>query len=362
MEQPPRSTLGSRFYALPSELRAHIFSFLFVRPVQWDSLHLESCEKWHARSTSEYIRPTQHSIPEVDSPYVCASCGLDTYEHNWRHAFKRGFKVYVSPWRSKWAPPQDNPYICSNCYDDRWRVRPFPEPTNLPCLCARHQSLETRLVCRGWNDVCSIVLFSRNTFAFDDCISMGNFFSAIPKRWKVLVTSISLLLPLWHPGDGPASVKAFPGSLSILNDLTWLRDLELDAKLLNHESRASALLDCSIAGLQTVRFVIDCPQYEVLWRSIKPPTRVWNELHGRVLLVGGFSEFVVPSMKSQFIYDVQTQALSIDVQIRRRLYNLIQDDHRLWHFPALCKDRPIWARNRQETWLSEGATANRSLA
>jgi hypothetical protein len=330
MEQHSQSTLGSRFKALPSELRAHIFSFLLVRPVKWDSLHLENCEKWHARSTSEYIRPTHHSIPEVDSPYVCASCGPDTHERNWRHAFKRGFEVYVSPWRSKWAPPQDNPYICSNCYDDRWRVRPFPEPTNLPCLCARRQNLETRLVCRQWNDECSIVLFSENTFAFDDCITMENFFSAIPTRWRVLITKISLLLPLWHPEDGPGSVKAFSKSLSILNDLTWLRSLELDAKLLNHEPTASALLGCSIAGLQIVRFVIECPQCEVLWRPMEPPTHVWNELHGRVQLVGGFAEFVARSMKSQVLYEVRTQALSIDVQTQRRLYNLIQDDHRFW--------------------------------
>jgi hypothetical protein len=147
----------------------------------------------------------------------------------------------------------------------------------------------------------------------------------------VLVTKISLLLPLWHPKDGPASVKAFASSLSILNDLIWLRDLELDAKLLNQEPIASALLDCYIASLQNVRFVTECPQYEVLRRSLKLPTHVLNELHGRVLLVGGFAELVARSMKSQVMHGVQTQALSVDVQTQRLLYNCMQDDHRLWN-------------------------------
>ncbi|KEQ90495.1 hypothetical protein AUEXF2481DRAFT_568424 [Aureobasidium subglaciale EXF-2481] len=329
MDTQLQTGLGRRFHALPSELRAYIFSFLLVRPVKWDLRHLESCEKYCARTTSGYERPTHHTIPGLESRYVCASCGPWTHERNWRHAFGRGFEVYVSPWRSKWAPPQGNSYICSNCYDDRMRTRPFPEPTNLPCLCARRQSLEMRLVCRQWHDEASLVFFSENTFAFDDVVSMGHFFTAISGPWARVISKLSLLFPLWTPEDGPSKVSEIVSFLSILNELPWLKSLELDAKLLNEESAVSALLRCQFTSLRSVSFVVQCPLQEVLWRPMKSPTNIWNELEGRIVLLGGFPEVVARSMKTR--KDIATPVMESHEFIQqKRLYEAIQDDRHLW--------------------------------
>jgi hypothetical protein len=331
MDEQQRSDLGMRVHALPPELRSHIFSFLLVRPVKWDSRHLESCEKSSAKTISEYTRPSHHSLEDLENIYICAECGPDTHERNWRHAFTRGFEVYVSPWRSKWAPAQTNPYLCTNCYDDRWRPRPFPQPTNLPCLCARRRNLETRLVCRQWNKEASSVFFSENTFAFDDFISMDNFFSAISRQWKTLITKVSLLLPFWNDGSGSTDVALLASSLSILDKLTWLQCLELDAKLLNEGLTASALLNCSTASLRRVLFVVECPYKELLWRKVEPPTQVWRELSGRRLLKGDFAEYVARSMKSQNT-DAPCVRKTSKAYIgqQRQLYISIQSDSQLW--------------------------------
>jgi hypothetical protein len=327
MDEQSRSDLGARFDALPHELRAHVFAFLLVRPVKWDLLHLESCVRSSSKTTSDYTRPSHHSLVDPDNSYICASCGPDTHERNWRHAFERGFEVYISPWRSRWAAAQTNPYICTNCYDDRWRARPFPEPTNLPCLCARRRNLEARLVCRQWNKEASIVFFSDNTFAFDDCIAMENFFSAIPRRWKTLITRVSLLLPLWRNDSG---VDLLDSPLCVLDKLTWLQYLELDAKLLNKETTVSALLSCDIPSLHKVRFVAQRPYKDVLWRRLNPPTYIWGELEDRMLFTGGLPEYVARSIKPQSSHALRThETTRDDVQRQKQLYDSIQNDTQL---------------------------------
>jgi len=330
-DEQQQSDVGMRFHALPPELRALVFSFLLVRPVKWDSRHLKTCERSSAKTVSGYTRPSHHLLANSDNIYVCAECGPDTHERNWRHAFTRGFEVFVSPWRSKWAPAQANPYLCTNCYDDRWRTRPFPQPTNLPCLCARRKNLETRLVCQQWNKEASLVFFSENIFAFEDCASMENFYSAIPICWRTLITKISLLLPFWKDDSYATNTAFLASSLPILDKLTWLQYLELDAKLLNEELTASALLSCSIASLRSVRFVIQCPLKQLVWLKVEPPTYVWRELRGRHLLEGGFSEFVARSLKAQSISasGLRTK-IAADVERQKELYVSMQNDSQLW--------------------------------
>jgi hypothetical protein len=331
MDEQRQSDLGSQFHALPPELRAHIFSFLLVRPVKWDLRHLEGCERSAANTVSGYTRPSHHSLSDSDNIYICAECGPSTHERNWRHAFTRGFVVYVSPWRSKWAPEQTNPFLCTNCYEDRWRARPFPQLTNLPCLCARRKNLETRLVCRQWNEEASLVFFSDNTFAFDDCDSMEIFFSAIPRQWKTAITKVSLLLPFWEDDSDSTDVALLAKSLFILDELTWLQYLELDAKLLNQELAASALLNCNISSLQRVRFVIQCPLRGLHLRKMGPPTYVWRELRGRHLLQGGFAEYMARSMKAQSTSAPGLHSeISADVERQRLLYSSVQNDSQLW--------------------------------
>lgn len=175
------------------------------------------------------------------------------------------------------------------------------------------------------------MFFSENTFAFDDCTSMEDFFSAIPMQWKTLIMKVSLLLPFWEDGIGSTDVATLASSLSILSKLTWLQHLELDAKLLNEDLTASALLDCNIANLSRVRFVIQCPLRELHLRKMEPPTYVWRELRGRHLLQGGFSEYVARSMKAQSIKAPDPHAtIAADVERQKQLYESIQKDSQLW--------------------------------
>lgn len=358
-EQTP-SDLGSRFHALPFELRAHIFSVLLVRPVKWDMLHFESCERSMEKTTSEYRRPSHHDLQLSKHSYICAECGPHTHERNWRHAFERGYEVFVSPWRSKWAPPQSNPFLCTGCYDDRWRTPPFPEPTNLPCLCARHKNLEARLVCRQWNIEVSKVFFSENVFAFDDCISMRCFFAAVSWDWKILITKVSLLVPMWQEDDKSVpNTQLLATSLCVLNDLTWLRDLELDAKLLNKEATVSALLSCGLPSLRRVRFVVQCPYKKLYWRTAEPPTQVWGELGRRLLLTGGFPEFVARSIKSQARITLTAARIAEKVKRQRQLYNSLQRDAELWRVPpGQCVirnlDSELAIRIYSRRWKSKG--------
>jgi hypothetical protein len=326
MNDHPASDLGTRFHALPTELRARVFSHLLVRPVKWDVPHLESCSRSRAKTTSDHhTRPSHHDLAAPENTYICAQCGPFTHERNWRHAFERGYRVFVSPWRSQWAPPQTNAFLCTNCYDDRWRSRPFPEPTNLPCLCARRRNLEVRVVGRAWNVEASQVFFSENMFAFDECTSMRHFFAAMPERWRTLVTRVSVLLPMWKGDDRP-DPDVLATSLSVLGSLTWLREIELDAKLLNTEATALALINCDVPNLRRVRFVVQRPWRQIYWQDVEPPTYVWAECASRRLLTGGFSERVALSMKSRHTEVLNAQTIKDDVQRQRALYQCIQED------------------------------------
>jgi hypothetical protein len=144
-------------------------------------------------------------------------------------------------------------------------------------------------------------------------------------HWKTLIEKATL----WRREDGLTGVNTLASSLSILNSFTWLRDLELDANLLNEEPTALALLDCRIASLQNVRFVVECPHHGVLWRYMEPPTHVWNELDGRVLLVGGFSEIFARCIKSLIARGLRARDKSADIQRQRRPYEVVSNDDRL---------------------------------
>lgn len=324
--------LGSRFHALPSELRAHIFSILLVRPVKWEMRHSPSCELAERNTQSGYTRPSHLGLHQLEkNPYVCANCGPDTHEKTWRHAVTRGFEVYVSPWRSKWTPEQRNPYLCTNCYDERWRSRPYPEPTNLPCLCARRSNLEIRLVGRQWKNEASTISFSSNVFAFDDCNSMRDFFHAMPEQWKLLINKIGLLLPYWQSTNDAESFDRMVNSLSFLHDLMWIRQLELDAKLLNDERTILALLKCHISSLRKVYFVVQRPLEKLIRRGMTSPKYIWGEFGDRVLLVGGFAEEVARSIKGQSVNNLSSEIeSSVKTQRQRQVYENAQNDARLW--------------------------------
>lgn len=186
-------------------------------------------------------------------------------------------------------------------------------------------NLEVRLVCRQWNEEASEVLFSENVFAFDDCISMSYVFSAIPWPWKTFITKVSLLVPMWQEDDENTSdSQLLATTLCLLDSLNWLRYLELDAKLLNKEATASALLNCDVPSLRRVLFVVQCPYKEIYHQKLESPTYVWAELGRRFLLVGGFAEYVARSMKSQERDALSTQEIVEKVQQQRHNYHSIQ--------------------------------------
>jgi hypothetical protein len=99
----------------------------------------------------------------------------------------------------------------------------------------------------------------------------------------------SLLLPFWKDGSDSTDIALFARSLSMLDKLTWLQYLELDAKFLNEELTASALLSCSLTSLRRVRFVVECPFRELRWLKMESPTYDWCEFRHRHLLKSGFA-------------------------------------------------------------------------
>jgi hypothetical protein len=187
------------------------------------------------------------------------------------------------------------------------------------------------LVCRQWNEEASGVFFSGNMFAFDDCLSMEHFFSVISEHWKMLITKVSLLLPLWHTDDDSTSVDILAASLSVLSNLTWLQYLELDAKLLNDEATKSALLDIHIPSLERVCFVVQSPINVVPWREGLSLTHIWGELANRYLLVGGLPEHVVRSIKAQSIDAPHfPNTNKEEIRRQRQLYEFVQKNDQLW--------------------------------
>ncbi|KAI1260410.1 hypothetical protein F5Y18DRAFT_441910 [Xylariaceae sp. FL1019] len=258
--EPTTPDLGSRFAALPPELRAEIFAWLLVRPVKWDASHLPACPLNTAPHRD--IRPRLRLSTET-----CVSFSRSV--GRWRSRTKA---IHVNPWRSTWAPPIRNEFLCSECWDMRFRGPDEREPMvkSLPCLCARSRrqdGLSALLVCKTWYEEGARVLYSRNTFAFANVHEAASFFDTLKPQWAALVSKVSLLATPrdgLYPETSSQELQCFETGKGFVNRLEYvwrqlsrlpaLSNLELDAIFLTSLACVRVFRRRSLRNLRVVNF------------------------------------------------------------------------------------------------------------
>lgn len=312
VQGPKPHCLADHFYALPAELRAHIFSFLLVQPVKWNLDHDDSC--------SLFRTPIQDIRPQCRH-YTVESSVQSTSLRQWRiHTSGRGpFDVDHSdmdPWRSKYAPEVANCFMGSDDWDDEWRAKvigfPFPKLNkDMPCLCARRRNLDVLLVCRKWYEEASRVLWGSNAFAFDTCEIFADFAATCTARDKV--TRVSILRmephhprPSWEPFEWPdwAYHKNRQALIVAIRNLPSLTHLELDSCLLRDVRDVQALLRLGMTHMRSVRFIYheykqDSTAAKHLQDPKRPTHRIHPSLRDAVLLRGGLAEEVARAIKCE---------------------------------------------------------------
>lgn len=301
--RPTETTLADRFHALPPELRAYVFSFLLVRPGKWDMEHELDCPL--------YDNPRLDIVPRDTS---CVRCSRWYTESGWRQATADWSGASFSPWRSKYAPTIRNDYICSICWDVDFREKvtgyPFPAMSDsMPCLCGRRRDLDLLLVCRRWYHEARRVLWTQNSFAFEDCKTFVDFTRCCEGR--NLVSKISILeldrrqkldrnldfrWPDW------AYHKKRRALISALRRLPSLSHLELDATLLHDVRDVKAMLRLGLRNLRSVRFwyhsAPEVEQNQAL--AVHDDHFVYSSLRkAKVLLRGGLAEEVARAIKCE---------------------------------------------------------------
>lgn len=298
-----RPTLADRFAALPTELRAHIFSFLLVQPVKWALEHELPCPLY---SNPDLFITFQHD--------PCARCGGHCYPSAWRPLAVAWQELPLSPWRSKYAPPVTNPFLCSNCWDADFRQSvtglEFPNLRELmPCLCARRNELDILLVCRRWYEEASRVLWSRNTFAFEDSRTFTKFARNCPR--PDLVTKVSIL-------DADRSLRAHvhiefewpdwaydrkrQALITALRSFPALTHLELDAVLLHDVRDVRTMLRLGLRTVRSVRFIHHADAKKTTDVSAGVLAKghyIYPSLASALLLRGGLAEEVARAIKGE---------------------------------------------------------------
>ncbi|KAK0252489.1 hypothetical protein B0A54_05747 [Friedmanniomyces endolithicus] len=294
-------SLADRFHALPSELRTHIFSLLLIRPAKWDITHGPSCE----------LRTWNADIPlhlrYGGIPFNCQSCNPDqASDHRW--TLKGGWETsaFVSPWRSKYAPPQLNPYICTGCYDEKWRT--CPQPRDRPCLCARRSDLDVLLVCWRWHEEAGEAFYRGNTFCFEDASALAGFVANTRPKWCRAVTRVSLMAWSDEPDlsdredyDWEMLETLKPSTISLLRQaLPNLAYIELDARWLANVKSVRALLRVGLMQRRVaIHFALPARKRRAIFGPEGDAQYPWPRLANRILQRGGFPEEVARAMKGE---------------------------------------------------------------
>ncbi|KAF2172103.1 hypothetical protein M409DRAFT_49851 [Zasmidium cellare ATCC 36951] len=246
--KPEPPSLADRFHALPSELRAHIFSLLLVQPVKWDISHQPTCILRRCDIDQTPRRPWVHPSDSA----TCVYCD-DPSPSRWRRDVRLGLNIWTNPWRSHWAPPQRNPYLCSQCYDLFHNPQPVPRAESLPCLCARRANLSTLLVCRQWYTEAATVFYSQNTFAFEHPALFTAFLTNLPPHWQSKISKLSLMAFSTHSPGAIDVDSAYADPTIHITPKRWLdvwpllrkslpalSTLELDSSLLRHPKTSAS--------------------------------------------------------------------------------------------------------------------------
>ncbi|GAB1192463.1 hypothetical protein APSETT444_001655 [Aspergillus pseudonomiae] len=222
--QKTEPDLLDRFFALPSEVRNHVYRLLVVQPCKFGFNHSFQCK----RLFYEYPGPAHTaSGPEGSMNFACADCRS--------YAWSQARPVFVSPARSQWSPPMTNEYMCDNCYSANVRAKREPHPTlrNLKCLCARRQNLHIFLINKRFYKEASHVFWTENWFAFENPTVLINFLSCIRPQTRSLITKISFMI---DPDEQGVNLdrKYVQQCWRLLRLCDGLMELELDQLFLSN--------------------------------------------------------------------------------------------------------------------------------
>ncbi|KAE8395094.1 hypothetical protein BDV23DRAFT_116442 [Aspergillus alliaceus] len=181
-EQKTEPDLLDRFFALPSEVRNHVYRLLLVQPCKFNFTHSFWCKPLYYEFPGPANEDSRHLV------HGCADC-------RW-YIWGSKLPVFVSPARSQWAPPMTNELMCDNCYSDNVRSEREPHPPLrvLKCLCARRENLHVFLINKKFYKEASHVFWTENCFAFETPTVLINFLSCIRPQTRSLITKISLML------------------------------------------------------------------------------------------------------------------------------------------------------------------------
>lgn len=235
--------------------------------------HRTGCERF----LREYPGPSPRwdIDPNIASSYWagCAGC---------RIRFWKQKPIYVSPARSKWAPPQTNHYVCDNCYSERIRSRREAHPSLklLPCLCARRQNLELLLVNKRINREAGHVFWAENWFCFERTTYLVDFLSGIRSETRSLITRVSLVINARPEDDIKLTWKMIQPCWASLRQCDGLTDLELDAILLSRFSWVSGWRN--VTTRRRVTFVGH--DYDMPSDRKRPSPLIWKAIHERSLV------------------------------------------------------------------------------
>lgn len=307
---PAPQTLADRFHALPVELRAEVFSLLLVQPVKWQLEHDSACPM--------HGDPTRDLRPKPDC--ICARCGYVVHWLHWRNWRRHTMRTSgwqgadENPWRSKYAPRPTNDFICADCWDRHFRKSvtgsdfPLLNP-EMPCLCARRTNLDVLLVCRQWYEEASHILWSNNTFAFENCALLTAFATGCTAREKI--TKVSILYPGHAHPPSPLFDYEWPDwtyhkkrklVIAAMRRFPALTHLELDACFLRDAREVQAMMRLGMRGLRSVRFIYHAKataQPEAVLNPKQKAHRVYPQLEGSLLLRGGLAEEVARAVKGE---------------------------------------------------------------
>ncbi|GAB7344092.1 hypothetical protein MBLNU457_1998t1 [Dothideomycetes sp. NU457] len=247
-ESNEANMLRKRFFALPGEIRNCIYRHLLVRPNKFDMYHdTMHCLRLDTALDQQGPAPTLMDLPNAIDGISdnCASCngGLHFFPYVGRHDAP-DFVPFVSPARSKWAPPQQNPFLCDKCYKNAVRPGTHPPMDLLPCLCTRRQNLELLLVNKEINREASAVFWDENTFAFESAEALVRFLKNISSETRDRVKHISFIPFQGNEGYDLDVYLAPPKSIS----RCWP---------LLKACRGLATLELSIDFLRTKKHVLD---------------------------------------------------------------------------------------------------------
>ncbi|KAI9923728.1 hypothetical protein ASPWEDRAFT_176766 [Aspergillus wentii DTO 134E9] len=247
------------FFSLPSEIRNHVYRMLLVQPCKFDMRHnLGYCQKF------TFHHPGPALTYESTKGTTCAECEVN----NWLYPTGIYPKPFVSPARSKWAPPMKNEFFCDNCYWHKIRSKeekPGPSLYTLPCLCTR-RSLDIMVVNKRFYDETAWLFWSENHFAFENYQLLQGFLSGIRPEVRSWIRYITLVTDNADKDGELISWRPLRPCWELLQQCDGLTALNLDAVVL--------------ANIHAIMSVLHLKAKKVSFISLPGAAETKYEFHG----------------------------------------------------------------------------------